>query len=231
MSEMLGEDREATAAPEAPGGPGEGGGPVQEREDVLVPIVIPHDRLNEVLTDAVDIYTMLSLEDRALSLSMADVGQPEHGYLVEHRPITQKAGRLTEWIRSIAQSLTAGIRSEPLTVFEMVYDSYTRAKRKGFWDDMPVPTGSGVDAKINEKLLLTISELTEAMEEIRSGKRPLDIETHPKTGKPEGFAIELADAMIRIGDLAGWLDIDLTAAIRMKAAYNESRPHKHGKQF
>lgn len=46
--------------------------------------------------------------------------------------------------------------------------------------------------------------------------------------KPIGFAIELADAMIRIMDLAGHLGIDLTAAITEKMAYNETRPLRHG---
>ena len=49
--------------------------------------------------------------------------------------------------------------------------------------------------------------------------------------KPEGVAVELADAVIRIADLCGHLGIDLDAVIRLKMTYNEGRPHKHGKQF
>ena len=49
--------------------------------------------------------------------------------------------------------------------------------------------------------------------------------------KPEGVAVELADAVIRIADLCGYLGIDLDAVISEKMAYNETRPFKHGKRF
>lgn len=49
--------------------------------------------------------------------------------------------------------------------------------------------------------------------------------------KPEGVAVELADAVIRIADLCGHLGIDLEAAIALKMDYNETRPFKHGKRF
>lgn len=234
MSQMLDPDLQAEAATEAAGGPAGDRGPVpgDDGEAVLVPFVVPYEQMNDVLVSVHEIWTYLSLEDRAATLAATVEHQPEGAYLLESRPITKKAERVVDFMRTIAQNLTANIRAEPMTVFELVRDSYDRAKRKGFWNDMPVASGEGVQAKINEKLLLTVSELTEAMEEIRKDHHPLEIyyDEH-RPDKPEGFSIELADAMIRIADLAGWLDIDLTAAIRMKAAYNESRPHKHGKQF
>ena len=49
--------------------------------------------------------------------------------------------------------------------------------------------------------------------------------------KPEGVAVELADAVIRIADLCGHLGIDLDAVIAEKMAYNADRPYKHGKRF
>lgn len=49
--------------------------------------------------------------------------------------------------------------------------------------------------------------------------------------KPEGAAVELADAVIRIADLCGHLGIDLDAVIEEKMAYNADRPYKHGKRF
>jgi NTP pyrophosphatase (non-canonical NTP hydrolase) len=51
------------------------------------------------------------------------------------------------------------------------------------------------------------------------------------TGKPEGFPVELADAVIRLFGLAYEAGIDLPAAIEEKLAYNATRPFKHGKQF
>lgn len=50
-------------------------------------------------------------------------------------------------------------------------------------------------------------------------------------GKPEGVPAELADTIIRILDFCGKHKIDIEAAVHEKMAYNESRPHKHGKQF
>lgn len=54
-----------------------------------------------------------------------------------------------------------------------------------------------------------------------------------KKFKPEGFGIELADALIRQGDLAealtqAGIPIDLEYCVRLKAAYNRTRPHRHG---
>lgn len=46
--------------------------------------------------------------------------------------------------------------------------------------------------------------------------------------KPEGFGVELADAIIRIADLARRHDIDLDGLVRLKMDYNKTRPHMHG---
>lgn len=49
--------------------------------------------------------------------------------------------------------------------------------------------------------------------------------------KPEGFGVELADAVIRIADLAYLTGLDLGALILEKMTYNGTRPHKHGRKF
>lgn len=49
------------------------------------------------------------------------------------------------------------------------------------------------------------------------------------TRKPEGVPIELADAVIRLGNLAESLGIDLGAAIEEKMQFNKTREYKHGK--
>lgn len=46
--------------------------------------------------------------------------------------------------------------------------------------------------------------------------------------KPEGLASELADAVIRIMDFAGYKGIDLEAMIIRKHEFNKSRAYKHG---
>jgi hypothetical protein len=46
--------------------------------------------------------------------------------------------------------------------------------------------------------------------------------------KPTGFGIELADAVIRIMDVCGWLGIELDEMLQIKMEYNRSRPMRHG---
>ena len=93
----------------------------------------------------------------------------------------------------------------------------------------------------------TYQRFEEALEEVRAGNRIRPGDPTPAVyysgggynataptkccKKPEGYAIELADAVIRIADLCGYMGIDLEAAIREKMAYNATRPHKHGKNF
>ena len=48
------------------------------------------------------------------------------------------------------------------------------------------------------------------------------------SAKPRGFDIELADALIRIFDLAGAKGIDLDAALTRKHEYNKGRERMHG---
>jgi len=46
----------------------------------------------------------------------------------------------------------------------------------------------------------------------------------------DDFAIELADAQIRLLDLTASLDIYLEQAVMNKMAANEGRPYRHGKE-
>lgn len=83
-----------------------------------------------------------------------------------------------------------------------------------------------------EKLMLSVSELAEALEELRKGFATTHIYFNPENPtKPEGFPIEIADTIIRLLQLAAACGIDMDAAVALKNAYNESRPYKHGKQF
>ena len=85
---------------------------------------------------------------------------------------------------------------------------------------------------IERKLLLAVGELVEAQNELRAGHSPTEIyynADHPT--KPEGFGIELADAVIRILNIAEGVHIDLAEYLELKHTYNTTRPFKHGKQF
>jgi len=67
-----------------------------------------------------------------------------------------------------------------------------------------------------EKLCLVHSEISEAAEDVRS-----DHWVH--------FGEEIADAIIRLLDIAGTLEIDLEQLLRWKISVNEGREYKHGK--
>ena len=72
-------------------------------------------------------------------------------------------------------------------------------------------------ALVAQKLCLTHSEVSEAMEGHRKG---LPDDHLPSRQMIE---VELADAVIRIFDLAGALNLDLGGAIAEKLAYNAQR--------
>jgi NTP pyrophosphatase (non-canonical NTP hydrolase) len=112
-----------------------------------------------------------------------------------------------------------------MNITQLVIEAHTLAASKGFWqsaDDAP--------PNIPEKLMLVVSELSEALEELRSGFSAQYIYKR-EDGKPEGFPYELADAVIRIADLCGYLGIDLELRVQEKMDFNARRPHKHGRSF
>lgn len=95
--------------------------------------------------------------------------------------------------------------------------AYDIAKDHGFYDIPPT---------IPERLCLIHSEVSEALEAYRDDALSV---TYTNNGKPEGLPSELADIIIRVIDMAAWLDIDLDDIIKRKMAYNETRPFKHGR--
>lgn len=106
------------------------------------------------------------------------------------------------------------------TMTELLEATHNVAVNHGWWDGV-----DDVEEVIPEKLLLIISEVSEATEEYRNGR----METYfAANGKPEGFFVELGDAVIRIFDLCGKLGVDLSEIIELKNDYNETRPYRHG---
>ena len=84
-----------------------------------------------------------------------------------------------------------------------------------WWHDPK--TGVAVKRNIGEALCLIHSEISEAMEGHR--KSLMD----DKLPHRSMFEVELADAVIRIFDLAGGLGLDLGGAITEKMAFNAIR--------
>ena len=81
-------------------------------------------------------------------------------------------------------------------------------EKKGFktsWKNMP------------EKLMLVVTEASEAMEAYREDDR-------------KSFEAEIADTFIRLLDICGSVGIDIEHQIEKKMEINKSRPYKHGKK-
>lgn len=112
-----------------------------------------------------------------------------------------------------------------MTLRDLQRTVHALAREKGWWDLQPGESAPNIP----EKLALIHSEISEALEEFR--KAPGEIrETYSgEHGKPEGFPVELADAVIRIMDLCGWLGVDLEKEIILKHEFNRDRPYRHGK--
>lgn len=140
-----------------------------------------------------------------------------------------------------------------MTISDIVKRAHENAVKHGFWD--PAPEFGTAVALIHSELSEALEEARagrpdlyfpcnaggvcvddRSEEGVTCGSRARtasDPETYcsAKSKKPEGVAVELADAVIRIADLCGHLGIDLEAAIALKMEYNEGRPFKHGKKF
>lgn len=115
-------------------------------------------------------------------------------------------------------------------MFEKVSDAgkvlqkqcHKASKNAGWWND--IKTGEETINRphcIGEKLMLVVSEISEAMEGHR--KNQMD----DKLPHRKMIEVELADAIIRIMDLAGAMNLDIGTAIAEKMKYNSIRPdHK-----
>lgn len=88
-------------------------------------------------------------------------------------------------------------------------------KAAGWYTDME--TGEPLDRNVPEMLALIHSEVSEALEGYRKDLMD-DHLPHRKS-----IEVELADAVIRIADLADYLELDLGGATVEKFAYNQTR--------
>lgn len=98
---------------------------------------------------------------------------------------------------------------------ELATEIHLIAKDHGWWE---------TNRNFGEMIALIHSELSEALEAHRNH----ELAIHYKDKKPEGWAVELIDCIIRILDTlrAGGCDID--DLIKAKIEYNKTRPYKHG---
>lgn len=125
-----------------------------------------------------------------------------------------------------SNAVAKGFYDMPKTILEKMSNKFEEA----LFSEDEIKTVK--DAFITQRLMLIVSELGEAMEANRKNRKAsledfnkqFDFE---KTIK-DTFEDELADTVIRIGDLAGWLDIDLQTHVKLKHLYNTSREKMHG---
>jgi len=125
-----------------------------------------------------------------------------------------------------------------MTLNEIRDEAFENAEEHGF-HEKPINFG--------ERLMLIVSELSEALEADRRDDWYMKNKQCPvgQGFSPENIGVsniykmhvkgtveeELADAIIRIGTLAGIYKIDLDWHVKAKMAYNKTRPYKHGKQY
>lgn len=128
-----------------------------------------------------------------------------------------------------------------MNINEIAKEIHQNNVEKGFWDDKETKN-------VGEVLMLCVSELSEALEAHRNGKRAnleafnrdivfasLDdeqamVESFKKNVK-DSFEDEIADTMIRLMDISQGFDFDLEKHIQLKLAYNKTRPYKHNKAY
>ena len=110
--------------------------------------------------------------------------------------------------------------------------AHRHSKTQGFWDRLE---SDHEDAVITTKLMLANSELCEALEVLRDEHAIECI--NPKTDLPH-LVEEIADACIRLFDLAGYLDSRRELALGtfgeillQKMEYNKGRKTRHGRRF
>lgn len=107
----------------------------------------------------------------------------------------------------------------------------------------------GFDVKnenIGQTLMLIVSEVAEALEADRKGRkanvkcfeavedrweRPSNDAFSFQSNIKDTFEDEIADTIIRVLDLCGGLGIDIEKHIELKLKYNATREFKHGKKY
>ena len=128
--------------------------------------------------------------------------------------------------RAIAAGATARAAEKPRQIQLSIYSDVETINGQvaaihganvtaGWWHD-PV-TGAPKERNVFELLALVHSEISEAVEGHRKGLQDDHLPHRPM------IEVELADAVIRIMDLAGGLGLDLGGAVVEKARYNASR--------
>jgi len=125
-----------------------------------------------------------------------------------------------------------------MNLTELSQSIHAGNKARGFYDH---------PATFPDRCMLIVSEISEAVEAHRNGDTTEKGDVHQACRMSEmdmvafaGFfrekvkdtvEDELADAVIRLLDLAGYMEIDIDSHIRAKLAFNATRGTRHGKAY
>lgn len=145
------------------------------------------------------------------------------GYRRQCKSCMRKYG--TEWWRKNRQGRPRREKAvdprmgEFMTLKELQKVAYENACARGFHQGNP---------EIWKFLGNLHGEVSEAWEEARKPDFDPKRTYYREDGKPEGLPSELADILIRVGDMAETFGIDLEKAVAEKMAYNRTRPYRHG---
>ena len=117
-----------------------------------------------------------------------------------------------------AAAVLSGLAHEVLDVLspaKSYQSAHELAVEQGRWEGLdPLSTDT-----IFDKLNLIICEVVAAMDQAQSGALGL----YTQDGKLKGMVVELADAVIRIGDLCEAVGVDLGEALRLRHDCDRSR--------
>ena len=128
------------------------------------------------------------------------------------------------------------------TLNQLRDEAYKNAVEHGFHDDDNnfSISKSVFHALFAQRIALIHSELSEALEADRKERfadlRSFDDSLQPFEDKFKAYIKdtiqdELADTIIRVLDLCGWLEIDIQRHVELKMKYNSERESMHGKKY